>query len=138
MTPLAIVSFAAYALMAWLEIGLKVATLPVTALAVGIGIDFGIYSYSVLEGHLRAGLALPQAWLRTLQQTGKAVVFTGLALSAGVVTWMLSDLQFQRDMGVLLTFMFLANMLGAILLLPALARYVLRHEQARRAAEAAP
>ena len=138
MTPLAIVSFAAYALMAWLEIGLKVATLPVTALAVGIGIDFGIYSYSVLEGHLRAGLALPQAWLRTLQQTGKAVVFTGLALSAGVVTWMLSDLQFQRDMGVLLTFMFLANMLGAILLLPALARYVLRHEQACRAAEAAP
>ena len=129
MLPLAVVSFLAYALMAWLEIGLKVATLPVAALAVGIGIDFGIYSYSVLESQLKQGLALPQAWLGTLRQTGKAVVFTGLALSLGVVTWIFSDLQFQRDMGILLTFMFLANMLGAILVLPALARYLIRHQR---------
>ncbi len=127
MGPLAVVSFLAYAVMAYLEIGLKVATLPVTALAVGIGIDFGIYSYSVLEEHLKAGQKLELAWINTLRQTGKAIVFTGIALSLGVITWLFSDLQFQRDMGILLTFMFLANMLGAILLLPALARYLIRH-----------
>ncbi|MEN8720829.1 MAG: MMPL family transporter [Oceanococcaceae bacterium] len=125
LTPLAIVSFLAYALMAHLDIGLKVATLPVTALAVGIGIDFGIYSFSVLQTHLRQSGNLEVAWRQTLEQTGKAIAFTGLALSLGVMTWMFSDLQFQRDMGVLLTFMFLANMLGALLILPALAAFVL-------------
>lgn len=129
MWPLSLVSFLAYAVMAHLEIGLKVATLPVTALAVGIGIDFGIYSYSVLEEHLKAGQKLELAWTNTLRQTGKAVVFTGIALSLGVVTWIFSELQFQRDMGILLTFMFLANMLGAILVLPALARYLIRHRE---------
>lgn len=126
MWPLSVVSFLAYAVMAELEIGLKVATLPVTALAVGIGIDFGIYSYSVLEGHLKAGQKLENAWTSTLRQTGKAIIFTGMALSLGVFTWMFSELQFQRDMGILLTFMFLANMLGAILVLPALARFLVR------------
>lgn len=127
MWPLAIVSFLAYALMTYAGIGLKVATLPVTALAVGIGIDFGIYSYAVLLDHLKAGLDLESAWLKTLQQTGKAVIFTGIALSLGVITWVFSDLQFQRDMGFLLTFMFLSNMIGAIILLPALARYFVKH-----------
>jgi predicted RND superfamily exporter protein len=106
-----------------MEIGLKVATLPVTALAVGIGIDFGIYTYSVLQDHLDDGLPLQEAYFRTLNLTGKAVAFTGVALSIGVVTWLWSDLQFQADMGLLMVFMFLANMLGALFVLPALARF---------------
>ena len=53
------------------------------------------------------------------------VVFTGVCLSGGVATWLFSDLQFQRDMGLLLVFMFSANMLGAVLLCPALCRFVL-------------
>ncbi len=126
MTPLAIVSFIAYAVMAVMEIGLKVATLPVTALAVGIGIDFGIYTFSVLQDHLDDGLPLKEAYFRTLNLTGKAVAFTGVALSIGVITWLWSDLQFQRDMGVLMVFMFLANMIGALLVLPALARFFAR------------
>ncbi len=123
MTPLAVVSVLAYAVMAVLEIGLKVATLPVTALAVGIGIDFGIYTFSVLQDHLDDGLPLHEAYFKTLNLTGKAVAFTGVALSIGVITWLWSDLQFQADMGLLMVFMFLANMLGALFVLPALARF---------------
>ena len=37
---------------------------------------------------------------------------------------MFSALKFQGDMGILLAFMFLVNMFGAILLLPALAAYL--------------
>lgn len=122
--PLSLVSFLAYAVMAILDIGLKVATLPVTALAVGIGIDFGIYTYSVLSDKLNEGLKLKQAYFETLRETGKAVAFTGVALSLGVITWLWSGLQFQVDMGILMTFMFLANMVAAIILLPALARFL--------------
>ncbi len=122
--PLALVSLLAYALMSMLEIGLKVNTLPVVALGVGIGVDYGIYIYSRLQEELKKGVSLSVAYENTLSVTGIGVVFTGITLAIGVATWMFSPLKFQADMGILLTFMFLVNMLGAILLLPALARLI--------------
>ena len=124
--PLFMVSIFANALMAVFGIGLKVATLPVVTLAVGIGVDYGIYVYDVLQDRMREGLKLRDAYLATLRQTGKAVIFTGLCLAGGVAAWLFSDLQFQRDMGQLLVFMFIANMLGAVLLLPAICRLLMR------------
>ncbi|MBT8421176.1 MAG: MMPL family transporter [Gammaproteobacteria bacterium] len=119
--PLAVVSLLSYALMSSLEIGLKVNTLPVVALGVGIGVDYGIYIFNRLWASMRGGMALADAFRTTLETTGTSVVFTALILALGVVTWMFSDLKFQADMGIMLAFMFLVNMLGAILLLPALA-----------------
>ncbi len=124
--PLGLVSLLAYALMSVQQIGLKVSTLPVVALGVGIGVDYGIYFFSRLQSVLREGVPLPEAHLRTLRITGSGIVFTGLTLAIGVATWIFSPLQFQADMGILLTFMFLLNMLGAIILLPALAGFLLR------------
>ncbi|WP_409524863.1 efflux RND transporter permease subunit [Nitrincola sp. MINF-07-Sa-05] len=120
-TPLALTSVLCQALMAHLGIGVKVATLPVIALGVGIGVDYGIYIYSRLSSYLAEGLALREAYLETLKTTGKPVAFTGLTLAIGVILWVFSPIKFQADMGILLTFMFLWNMLGALLLLPALA-----------------
>jgi hypothetical protein len=91
------------------------------ALGVGIGVDYGIYIYARLEHYLLQGMAVREAYGLTLRTAGRAVMFTGLTLSAGVMTWIFSPLKFQADMGILLTFMFLLNMLGAIVLLPALA-----------------
>ena len=126
--PLSLVSSLAYAVMASFGIGLKVATLPVVALAVGIGVDYGIYIYSTLLDGLGRGRTLEEAFYDTLHKTGKAVIFTGIALGGSVSTWLMSDLQFQADMGILLVFMFTANMFGAILVLPALARFLVKHE----------
>ena len=123
--PLWMVSELAYALMAYLQIGLKVNTLPVVALGAGIGVDYGIYIYSRFKSILREGHSVHDAYLRTLKITGAGVVFTGLTLAIGVVTWIFSPLKFQADMGILLTFLFLVNMLGAILILPALAAWLL-------------
>lgn len=123
--PLALVSYLAYALMAFLNIGLKVNTLPVVALGVGVGVDYGIYIFSHMKRFLDAGLRLDDAYYRTLRLTGRAVFYTALTLAVGVGTWLFSDLKFQADMGLLLAFMFLFNMFGAVLLLPALARVLL-------------
>ncbi len=128
--PLSLVSLLSYALMTVLGIGLKTSTLPVAALGVGIGVDYGIYIFSRLREFLARGLSLADAYRQTLQLTGSAVVFTGLTLAIGVSTWIFSDLQFQADMGILLTFLFLANMIGAILLLPALAVFLLKDKSA--------
>lgn len=118
--PLYIVSTLAQALMVQLEIGLTVSTLPVIALGVGIGVDYGIYILSSMMGQLKQGVSLPVAYRSALVERGSAVLFTGITLAIGVSTWIFSDLKFQVDMGILLTFMFLVNMLGAVLLLPAI------------------
>jgi hypothetical protein len=77
---------------------------------------------------MKEGKPLTEAYLLTLQITGAGVIFTGITLAMGVVTWIFSPLKFQADMGILLTFMFLVNMLGAILLLPALANRFIKSE----------
>lgn len=132
--PLSLVSIMAYAVMAMTDIGLKVATLPVVALAVGIGVDYGIYVYATLVDGIERGLSLEEAMFETLNKTGKAVLFTGVALGVGVGTWLFSALQFQADMGLLLVFMFTANMFGAILVLPALARFLTKRSDGSKPA----
>jgi hypothetical protein len=123
--PLVVVSTLAEALMAIYGIGLKVNTLPVVALGVGIGVDYGIYIYNRLDILLKEGFTLREAYYRTLRLTGRAVIFTGFTLGAGVGTWIFSALQFQADMGLLLSFIFLANMIAAIVILPALVRWLM-------------
>lgn len=134
--PLIIVSDLAYALMVFLEIGLKTSTLPVVALGVGIGVDYGIYLCSALMERLEKGDSLEDAICFAYATMGTSVVFTGLALSIGVGTWAISALKFQADMGVLLAFMFLVNMLGAMLLMPALATWLFRRKRAPDATRA--
>ena len=129
-TPLALTSVLCEALMAQLGIGVKVATLPVIALGVGIGVDYGIYIYSQLETKLKEGLVLQEAYFETLRTTGKAVSFTGVTLGIGVCTWIFSPIKFQADMGILLFFMFIWNMIGSMWLLPALARFLVKPKKA--------
>ncbi|MFI4939876.1 MAG: RND family transporter, partial [Burkholderiales bacterium] len=121
MLPLYITSVLCEAIMARLGLGVKVATLPVIALGIGIGVDYGIYIYNRLQHSLDLGLTLKEAYFETLKSTGSAVALTGVTLSLGVLTWVWSDIKFQADMGLLLTFMFLWNMVGAIVMIPALA-----------------
>ncbi len=123
MIPLALVSILVYAVMALVGIGLKVTTLPMVALGAGIGVDYGIYLFSRMQGFLRAGCNVREAYLRTLRVTGASIFFTGVTLALGVATWVLSPLKFQADVGLMLTFMFGVNMLAAMLLLPALAAW---------------
>jgi len=130
MVPLALTSFLAEALMAYLGIGVKVATLPVIALGVGVGVDYGVYIYSKMASFLRRGMSVQQAYYNTLITTGEAVSLTATMLAVGVGTWIWSPIKFQADMGLLLTFMFVWNMVGALWLLPALACYLAKPPKA--------
>ena len=135
--PLVLTSFLCEALMVALGIGVKVATLPVVALGVGIGIDYALYLLSVQLAQQRVGVPLREAYRRALQFTGKVVVLVGVTLSAGVVTWAFSPIKFQADMGILLAFMFVWNMVGAVILIPALSHFLLQGAKPR-AARVAP
>jgi predicted RND superfamily exporter protein len=97
----------------------------VIALGVGIGVDYALYLLSVQLAHQRAGMPLPEAYSRAVQFTGRVVALVGVTLGAGVITWAFSPIKFQADMGILLTFMFLWNMAGALILVPALSHFLL-------------
>lgn len=126
--PLVLTSILCEALMTVLGIGIKVATLPVIALGVGIGVDYGVYIFSKFEKYMKEGLGLKEAYMATLTSTGKAVMFTGVTLAIGVFTWVFSPIKFQADMGLLLTVMLLWNMLGALVLIPAFAHFLIKPE----------
>ncbi len=124
--PLLLTSILCEALMVALGIGVKVATLPVIALGVGIGVDYALYILTVTLARLREGMSLSDAYYKALLFTGKVVALTGITLGVAVATWVISPIKFQADMGVLLGFMFVWNMLGAGILLPALAHFLLK------------
>ncbi|MBV8157245.1 MAG: MMPL family transporter [Dyella sp.] len=132
--PLMLTSILCEALMVALGIGVKVATLPVIALGVGIGVDYALYLLSIQLAQQRAGVPLAQAYRNAVQFTGKVVALVGVTLAAGVVTWAFSPIKFQGDMGILLTFMFLWNMVGALVLIPALSHFLLRDSTWRASA----
>lgn len=122
--PLALVAYLANVVMVYLGIGLKVSTLPVLAMGVGVGVDYGIYLYARMLAHKSAGESLTRAYYESLKEVGTGIVFTSVTMTIGVATWYFSDLKFQADMGILLAYMFFVNMLGAIILIPALASFV--------------
>ena len=128
--PLMLTSILCEALMVWLGIGVKVATLPVIALGVGIGVDYALYVLTVILAKEREGKNLTVAYYETLNFTGRVVALIGVTLAAGVITWSASPIKFQADMGILLTFMFIWNMFGALILMPALATFMLKPHKA--------
>ncbi|MDD0809273.1 MMPL family transporter [Curvibacter sp. RS43] len=137
--PLVLTSVLCEALMVALGIGVKVATLPVIALGVGIGVDYALYVLSIILARQRLGDTLAQAYGHALQFTGRVVMLTGVTLALAVGTWVFSPIKFQADMGLLLAFMFLWNMVGALTLLPALSYVLLRPKPlAHQEAQAAP
>lgn len=123
--PLALVTLLCNAIMAMLAIGVKVNTLPVIAISVGVGVDYGIYLFERMRHEMEhSGMNLRDAFVSALKQRGTASIFTAAMMTISVATWVLSTLKFQADMGVLLAFMFLVNVFGAILLLPGLAAWI--------------
>jgi predicted RND superfamily exporter protein len=125
LVPLMITSILCEAIMVLMGIGVKVATLPVIALGVGVGVDYALYLLSVQLAVQRRGGSLREAYKHSLEFTGKVVALIGVTLATAVMTWAWSPIKFQANMGVLLAFMFLWNMLGALIVVPSLAAFLL-------------
>ncbi len=120
MVPLCIVSMLSATFMKAMSLGLNVNSLPVSALGVGVGVDYSVYFLARLKAERERQASFADAVSVTYQTTGLAIFYTVLTLSAGVLTWLPSALKFQADMGLLLGFLFLANAVGAMVVLPAL------------------
>jgi predicted RND superfamily exporter protein len=110
--------------MAVQGIGINLQSLPVSTIAIGVGVDYGIYLLSrIKEEYTRLG-DLDAAIQEAIATAGNAVVLTGLIIIAGVAFWTLSDIKFQADMGLLLSVVTVFHLLGSLFLLPALIQLI--------------
>ena len=122
MLPLIGSNYMTYALMGALGIGLDINVLPVVALGVGLGVDYGIYVVEAIQESFRRTGSRDIAISEGLTRAGKGVLVTGMTMGLGLVFWRLSFLRFQAEMGMLLFFWMMMSMLGGLLLLPAILR----------------
>jgi hypothetical protein len=108
-----------YAYMGWANIGISVNTVPVIAVGVGVGIDYAVYFMDRIREEMARQHDISKAVVTAVATTGYAVTFTAVTLIAGVVMWIfLSDLRFQSDAAVLLSFMLIVNAIAAMYIVP--------------------
>jgi hypothetical protein len=108
-----------FAVMAVAGVGLFIYTLPVSALGIGVGIDYSLYMLARLRQEAGRQDLLP-AYRATFTSAGRAVFFTALTVTAGVVTLWISEMRFQAILGVMLGVIMMANMVSSLLVLPSL------------------
>jgi uncharacterized protein len=120
LVPLIGSNYLTYALMGARKIGLDVNALPVVALGVGMGVDYGLYVVDRIKEEYQKSKNLEHAVVMGITTAGKAVAFTATTMVAGVVFWIFSFLRFQADMGLLLVFWMIISMIGGLLILPTL------------------
>ena len=111
-----------YAFMAWKGVGLNVSTLPLTALGVGLGVDYGIYMIDrIREEYKKLEVKdVHEAIHHAFLTSGNAIFITAVTMIAPLIPWAVaSPLRFQAEMGLLLSIVLFMNMLGALLAVPA-------------------
>ncbi len=118
--PLAVSQLLSEAFMLLNHIDLNINSLPVAAIAVGIGIDYGIYLMARISEEFQSSGDYRAANRRAVETTGKAIIFTATTLIAGVICWAFIDLKFQAEMGLLLALLMFLNMVSALVFIPSL------------------
>ena len=116
-----------------LGIDLNVDSLPVAAVGIGIGIDYGYYVLSrILEEAALADPTAPfeEAISRALRSTGKTVLFTGLSLTASISGFLFFPMKFQAEMALLLVLLLGFHLIGALVFIPPMTN-LLRPRQPR-------
>jgi len=113
-------NFLAFSYMGFKDIGLNINTLPVVALGIGLGVDYGLYIISRIKDTYQEKNNLANAVVTGVTTSGRAVFMTATMMTAGVFFWYFSPLRFQAEMGILLGILMMSNMLVGILVLPAI------------------
>jgi predicted RND superfamily exporter protein len=124
------------AVMYLFGIDMNINSLPVAAIGIGIGIDYGYYVLSRIVEELAAGCTFETAIRRMFETTGKTVLFTGVSLTASIIFWVFFPMKFQADMALLLVLLLAFHLAGALIFIPPMValfrpRFAIRYAEAR-------
>jgi hypothetical protein len=120
--PLLISNYLALSFMVLMNppLPLTTATLPVSSIGIGLGVDYGLYLVSRIREEYGLSGRLDEAICIALGTTGKAIIFIATTLTIGIIFWFMSKMMFQALMGMLLAIILLFNMLGALFIVPSM------------------
>jgi hypothetical protein len=99
-------------------IDLNINSLPVAAIGIGIGIDYGYYVLSRIVEELEQARDFDAANRRALMSTGRAILFTGTTLTTSVIFWLWFPMKFQAEMAFLLATLLAFHVIGALVFIP--------------------
>ena len=106
------------AVMYAMGVDANINSLPVAAVGIGIGIDYGYYVLSrIVEEFQRFG-DHEKAIEEALMTTGRAIMFTGTTLTVSVIFWIFFPMKFQSEMAILLTLLLFFHVVGALAFIP--------------------
>jgi predicted RND superfamily exporter protein len=108
------------AIMYWCNIDMNTNSLPVAAIGIGIGIDYGYYVLSRITEEYPHFTDIDQAIEEALMTTGRAILFTGTTLTASVIFWLFFPMKFQAEMAFLLTLILFLHVVGALVFIPSM------------------
>jgi len=108
------------AIMYWTQIDMNINSLPVAAIGIGVGIDYGYYVLSRITEEYEHSANIDQAIEEALMTTGRAILFTGATLTASVIFWLFFPMKFQAEMAFLLTLILFLHVVGALVFIPSM------------------
>ncbi len=101
--------------------GININTLPVTAVGMGIGVDYILYVVDRIKREYQRLGDYDQAIRRAIDTSGMAVTFTATTLVGGILPWYwMSSLRFSAEMALLLALLMITHWLAAIALVPSI------------------
>lgn len=120
MVPVILSNTITFSLMAILDIGMNINTVPVAALGIGLGVDYAFYIADRIKEELALGKDARSATTIALHSTGYGVVITALVLILAVMLWWASSLRFQAEMALLMGVWLASSASSALLLMPSM------------------
>jgi len=124
-------------------IDMNINSLPVAAVGIGIGIDYGYYVLSrIVEELTEEGATFDDAIRRMFETTGKTVLFTGVSLTASIIFWVFFPMKFQAQMALLLVLLLGFHLMGALMFIPPMVsllkpRFAIKYAEERQRQRAA-
>lgn len=117
--PMTVAVIINFGIMGWFGINLDTVTSIIAAITVGIGVDDTIHFLNSYRYNRKLGFNRQDTIRRTLEVSGKAIVFTSLALILGFSVLTISSFKPVILFGVLMAITMIATTIGALLILPA-------------------
>ena len=119
LVPICIAILINFGVMGWFKIPLNIGTVAISAIAVGIGIDYAVHFISRLrtESLENPGVS---ALIATTRTTGKAIFYNAVAVAAGFLVLLFSSIKWYHFMGELMSLVMLISATGALTVLPGL------------------
>jgi len=120
MIPLLFTVLFNFGVMAFAGKSLDIATLMISSITVGIGIDYGIHFIERYREELAGEQSQSQALVISAKTAGTGIVYNALALALGFGIMMLSAFQGLQNFGLLIAVTMVISAMSAFAIIPAL------------------